>query len=281
MRSEPEIFLRPNARKENGFVLLIILWWLALLMFLATQIAGATRTAVSISGNIRRSAVAEAQADAAVNHAIFQILARSWRADGGIHIVQGRQAVAEVRIEDEGERIDPNVAPALLMQALLRECGASPQAAADLATAIGDWRSVDLPRTAGPSRNLPYRTAGRNYLPPNARFVSLDELGLVSGMTPRLLDCLEPHLSVYSLAVPSARTAMDPLVRRALAEAYPYDTAQFTGGMETEVSVVRITALARQGHEGGFRRIAVVSVARADPDDGRMFRILAWEDSPD
>lgn len=273
--------LKPRrVRQDTGFVLLIVLWWLALLMFLATQIAGATRTAVTISSNIRRSAVAEAQADGAVNRAIFQLLTRNWRADGSTHVVPGPQATTEIRIDDEGGKIDPNVAPAILMQALLRECGATPKAATELAAAIGEWRSVDLLRT-GTGQPTPYRSAGRGYVPPNARFVSVDELGLVLGMTSRLLVCLEPHLSVYSLSVPSTRSAADAVVRRALVEAYPYDTAQIEGGLETEVTVVRITATARQGHEAGFRRVAVVSLSPGEPDEDAIFRILAWDGPSD
>ena len=130
-------------------MLLIVLWWLALLMFLATQITTATHTSVLIAANIRGNAVAEAHADGAVNDAIFQVLARHWKADGVTHIVPGAQVVTEVRVDDEGGKIDPNVAPAALMQALLRECGASPKTAGELADAIAEWRSVDLLQSTG------------------------------------------------------------------------------------------------------------------------------------
>ena len=181
-------------------MLLIVLWWLALLMFLATQISTATRTSVLIAANIRDSAVAEAHADGAVNEAIFQVLARRWKADGVAHVVPGAQVVTEVRVDDEAGKIDPNVAPAALMQALLRECGAPPKTAAELADAIAEWRSVDLLQSTGSLRGAQYRLAGRSYLPPNSRFVSIDELGLVLGMTSALLGCLGPHISVYSLS---------------------------------------------------------------------------------
>jgi general secretion pathway protein K len=268
-----------DARAEGGFVLLIVLWWLTLLIFLATQITADARTALLISTNIRGNAVAEAHADGAVNEAIFQILAQRWQADGATRIVPGTQAVSEVRINDEGEKVDPNVAPVVLMQALLRECGAAPKAAAELATAIYDWRSLDLLRSAGAEEASRYRLAGRGYTPPHARFVSSDELGLVLGMTSELLACLGPHLSVYSLSVPSLQTTTDPLVRRALTDAYPYDTPQTVTAVLRETAVIRITAVSHQTGGGRFRRVAVVRVIPVEPDQDFVYKILLWEGS--
>jgi general secretion pathway protein K len=265
-----------ESRSDKGLVLLMVLWWLAVLMFLATQITAATRSAILISSNIRGSAVAEAQADGAVNEAIFQVLAQHWKADGVVHIVRGPQASAEVRIDDEGGKVDPNVAPAILMQALLHECGATSKIAADLAAAISEWRSVDMLRSDGAATAQRYRAAGRNYVPPNARFVSVDELGLVLGMTSRLLACLQPHVSIYSLSVPSLQTP-DPLVRQALTEAYPFDAAQPIAADVHEVAVIRVTATAQVIKGGRFRRVAVVRVAPVEPEDDFTYRILSWE----
>lgn len=261
----------------NGFVLLIVLWWLAFLLLVVAQITAATRTAILISSNIRTSAVAEAQADGAVNEAIFEVLAQRWRADGTIHLIRGPQVVSEVAIEDEGGKIDPNVAPVDLLQALLKACGATAKTAKDLGIAIFEWRSLDMLQSAGPQKASRYRAAGRNYAPPNTRFVSVDELGLVIGMTPELLTCLQPHVSVYSLSVPSVRTTADPVVRQALAEAYPYDATQPVAAMVPQVEVVRITATARAADGSQFQRVAVVRVAPTEPDDTFAYRILSWE----
>jgi len=264
------------ARSDKGFIILIVLWWLVVLVFLATGITAATRTATMISSNIRASAVAEAQADGAVNEAIFQVLAQHWKADDLVHFIRGPQAVTEVRIDDEGGRIDPNVAPVVLIQALLRACGAMPNTAAKLASAISEWKSVDMLQSANPVEASQYRAAGRGYVPPNARFLSVDELGLVLGMTSELLACLEPHVSVYSLSVPSQTTA-DPVVRQGLTEAYPDDTAQPVAATVHQIAVIRVTATAQEAGGSRFRRIAVVRVAPAEPDDAFVYKILSWE----
>jgi general secretion pathway protein K len=259
-------------------VLLIVLWWLALLVFLAAQITAATRTTILIASNNRASAAAEAQTDGAVNEAIFQVLAQRWKADGTAHFVRWPQGVNEVRIDDEGDRVDPNVAPAVLLQALLHECSATPKTAMELAAAIAEWRSLDmLQSTTGNAKAPQYRAAGLGYAPPNTRFVSVDELGLVLGMTHDLLACLQPHVSVYSLSVPSSVTTSDPVIRQALTEAYPYDTAQSVTATVREIAVIRITATAQVLGGGRFRRVAVVRVAPAEPDDAFTYQILSWE----
>lgn len=265
-----------RARAEKGFVLLIVLWWLVFLAFVATQITANTHRTILISSNVGSHAVAEAQADGAVNEAIFRVLAKQWKADGAVHVVRGPQGVAEVRIDDEGGKVDPNVAPALLMQALLVECGATPTAAGELSTAISAWRSLDLLQSVSTAQASQYRAAGRNYLPPNTRFVSVDELGLVLGMTSTLLACLEPHVSVYSLSVPSVQTTADPMVRIALMEAYPFDTPQPSLTLR-DATVIRATATARTVSGSQFSRVAVVRVGPAEPDDQFIYRILSWE----
>ena len=265
-----------DARPDNGFLLLIVLWWLAFLLFVVAQIAAATRTAILISSNIRTSAVAEAQADGAVSRAIFEVLAQRWGADGTIHLVRGPRVISEVRIEDEGGKIDPNVAPVVLLQALLSECGAPPKTATVLGIAIFEWRSLDMLQSAGTEKASRYRAAGRSYAPPNTRFVSVDELGLVLGMTLSFSPA-SSHTFLWIRCRCHRCRSTDRVVRQALAEAYPNDAAQQVAAVAPQVEVIRITATAREAGGGQFRRVAVVRVAPTEPDDNFTYRILSWE----
>ena len=265
------------AAGNSGFVLVIVLWWLVLLMAVTTQIASTARTAIQITGNIRGSAVAEAAADGAVNEAIFHVLAQRWAADGVPRLVRGLQTVAEVRVDDEGGKIDVNVVPRIIMQALLGLCGAAPAAADRLSTAIVEWRSPDILRAAGAERAPRYGAAGLGYVPPNRRFVSLDELGLVIGMTPGLLACIAPHVTVYALSVPSRLSTGDPVVQQALAAAYSDGAADLAAASLHDVSVIHITATAREASGGQYRRVAVVRVAPVEPDGGFTYKVLSWQ----
>ena len=271
--------MRQSVQAETGFILLIVLVWLTILTFLTTQIVAATHTSVLISANIRNNAAAEAQADGAVSRAIFQILIHRWAADGAPHLVQSNQSVTEIRVYNETGRIDPNVTPPGLMAALLQECGAAPKVAADLAAAIIEWRSLDLLQTSANTAISRYRAAGRDYAPPNKRFLSVDELELVLGMTSGLLTCLKPHLSVHSLAIPSQQTANDPVVKRAITTAYPYDAPQIMDAPLNEIAVIRITAQVDMTNGTHFHRVAVVRVATADPNEDFVYRVLSWEGS--
>jgi general secretion pathway protein K len=265
-----------EAAGSRGFALIIVLWWLALLTLLLTQIASSSHTEGLVTANIRGAAIAEAAADGAVNQAIFQVLAHHWAPEGSSHLVRGQLAVAEVRIDDEARKIDPNVTPVIVMQALLRVCGAAPPQAEQLATAISQWRSVDILHRDDGDLTMPYREARLGYIPPNQRFVSEDELGLVVGMTPALVACLAPHVSVYSLSVPSLQTTDDPLIRLALVGAYPEDAVRPAAAPVHEITVIRISALAQTASGARFRRTALVRLASA-PEEYSAYKILSWE----
>ncbi|HYZ22605.1 MAG TPA: hypothetical protein VE690_10655, partial [Rhodopila sp.] len=250
----PAVVVPPSihqSRARNGFVVIFVLFWTALFAFAAMRITLTGRTEMRIAANARGSAMAEAAADGAVNTAIFELLARTWNADGTIHAVRTEEAVTQVRVTDEAAKVDPNVAPQVLMQMLLEACGAVPPAATKLAAAIAEWRSLDLLQSVGSEKAPPYGAAGLGYIPPHKRFVSNDELGLVLGMTPALLACLDPRISIYSLSVPSLQTASDPLVRQALRNAYP-DDAPLPPAAAPEAAVVRI--IAGRSAEGAGQR---------------------------
>jgi hypothetical protein len=95
-------------------------------------------------------------------------------------------------------------------------------------------------------------------------------------MTPALLACLEPHVTVYSLSVPSWQT-QDLVVRRALTEAYPDDPARSPAAPVRSATVIRVTAITQEVGGSRFRRVAVVRVAPAEPDEHFIYRILSWE----
>jgi hypothetical protein len=95
-------------------------------------------------------------------------------------------------------------------------------------------------------------------------------------MTPDLLACITPHVSVYPLAVPSLQDAADPLVRQAIIDAYPHDAAQQAAAVIHQVAVIRITVVAREAAGARFRRVAVVRVVPVTPDDHFIYRILSW-----
>jgi general secretion pathway protein K len=258
------------AWRQSGFALLIVLWTLGLLALLSTQLVAAGRGDAQLARSVADSAMLEAATNGAVQHAIFGMLGspqQRWAADGSAHVVRLGSAVVVVRLEDEGGKVNPNLASATLLGSLLTQVGVAPATAASLAAAIVDWRS------GNPQPNLPgaevsrYTAAGRNYGPPGEAFQSLDELGLVLGMTPAILARLRPHMTVYTDADPDGSTR-DPVVIAALDNPPP-------PAAEPEPAVASVIAEATgPGHSRFAERIVVRLVAQAP---GRLYEILALE----
>jgi general secretion pathway protein K len=257
---------------ERGFALLVVLWALVLLALLVTQLAATWHREARIAFNIRASAMAEAAADGAVYEAIFHLLDRSdrhWAADGAIHQLLSPGTLIQVRIENEADKVNPNTAPAVLLQALLRELGANARSAAVLAGAIVDWRTPAQSSTR--DRAARYQAAGRAYAPSGAPFENINELRNVLGMTPQMLAALKPHLTLYSDSDP---VRGDPVVGRAMADVgYGADdlVIEETGGP----LIASITAAASRADGSHFRRHAVVRISGSGSE--RPVLILTWE----
>ncbi|WP_431267089.1 general secretion pathway protein GspK [Dankookia sp. P2] len=260
--------------REGGFALLLVLWSLALLALIGTQVAATGRAEALLAANLRTAAMAEAAADGAVHQAVFHLLAppgQRWPADGlAREVALPGSATALLRVESEQGKLNPNLASAPVLAALLQQLGAEPRAATGLAAAILDWRSAGLRPRPGGAKEPQYRAAGRDYGPPGRPFESIAELGLVLGMTPALLARLSPFLSIHQGRSPTP--ALPP--RRCCA----LRTAQ---GAEEELAadpdaapVVAITAAVALPGGARFARRAVVRLGPGGR--GRGWQVLEW-----
>jgi general secretion pathway protein K len=270
-----------HRRNPRGFALLIVLWTLVLLSLVITRITAAGRGEARLARNLLDAATVEAAADGAVFESVSRLLDRSrrhWAAAGDTtYALRLPQADVAIRIEDESGKIDPNTASSDLLGALLRAVGADTRTAAALTLAIARWRFPDGQVAAGPGQTPrteadAYRAAGRTYAPPEAPFQSLDELGLVLGMTPDLLARLRPHLTIYHSGDPDPGVA-DPMVAGILrarnGSQVPPPADERAG------RIVGIAATASGANGSRFTRHAVVRIGAAA--DGGAYRILAWE----
>ena len=204
-------------RRDRGFALLIVLWTLALLSLLISQLAGSGRQALRLAGNMRVQGRLQAAADGAVQEAGYHLGAAGtahWPANGAMHALSQDGAGIRLRITNEAGKINPSVASLELLAGLVHACGVETPKATAIASAMVAWRFPTAQTGYGAAA---YRQAGRPYGPPGQPFESLDEVGLVLGMTPDLLACLTPHLSLYRDNDPDPNAA-DPLVLRALTD---------------------------------------------------------------
>ena len=263
---------------ERGFALLVVLWSMALLALLGTHVVASGRAEILLASNLRGAAAAEAAADGAVHAAIFRLLdpsPRRWVPDGlPRELALPTGGIAEVRVESEQGKLNPNLARAEVLRSLLTQLGAEPRTAASLAVAILDWRSGSQRPRPGGAKEPQYRAAGRDYAPPGRPFQSIDELGLVLGMTPALLARLSPFLSIYQSGEPDPRFA-HPLVLLAVREGGGDAEADAEFGGDTGGAlVVAITVTASAA--GGARFVRQAHVRLGAGTRGRPWQILDW-----
>ena len=248
-----------------------MLWSVVLLALLTTVLTAAGRSEVQLATNLRRAATAQAAADAGIAEAVFHASdapARAWLADNRAHLVTIGGYAVHVQVGDENGKLNPNYAPPQLMAAVIAATGVERTRAAALAQAFADWHSIG---NLGPVA-AQYRQAGMAAAPTGQPFRSLDELGLVIGMTPDILARIRPYLSVFTngpLEVAHAAPLVQEVVRT-LEGVQPQAPDQ-------RPSVITILSDARAPDGSRFVRHAVVALG---PDRaGRPYQTLQW-DSP-
>jgi general secretion pathway protein K len=270
---------REITRRQRGFALLVVLWTLVLIAFIVVHVTAAGRVEVQIASNLSANAAAQAAADGAIYQAIFQLSDprpdQHWGVDGGAHeLVIGKSRIL-LRIEDEADRINPNLASAALLEGLLRACGSEPQRAAATAAAITEWIGSATPARSPAELTAEYRAAGLDYAPPGSPMESIDELGRVRGMTPELLAALRPHVTLFGPAEPNAASA-DPIVAAALAFAGEDPSITTTAAASPDVVTARINATAEGPGTAQVTRVAIVRIGAVA---ARGYALLAWGDT--
>jgi general secretion pathway protein K len=268
-----------RAAPQHGFALLIVLWSLALIALLATQFIASGRQDAQSARNMMQAAVAEAAADGAVQLAIFHLLdgsAGHWDADAIPHTLALGGSSITVRIAPEDDRVNPNIASAQLLQALLAQLGTDAATAATLADSIVRWRRSGGTPAWLRAETARYRAAGREYAPSGLPFRRVSDLGAVLGMSPALLARVAPHLTVYSDADPTTATH-DRVVASALSAASGAMNLGDGGGGSGEAVGTTVSVIADVRGPGGTRCVAH-AVVRTDPAvRTRGYRILGVE----
>ena len=183
-----------GTKRQRGFALLVVLWTLGLLGLLVAGLAASARSGTGLSSNVRGSALAEAAADGGVGQAIFQLLRGGWQPDGLPHRFTIGSAAVVVTIEDQTGRFNPNFSSPPMLAALLGAAGLDPAQATDLSRMLVDWRTAATISLTGRLKLDRYRLANLPYGPPDRPFESVEEMGLVPGMSSDLLGRLKPVL---------------------------------------------------------------------------------------
>lgn len=204
-------------KRPTGAALVLVLWMIALL----TAVIGAfalTAKVEHLQGRVLGdSAGAQEHARAGVEYALSRLEGYSrqppWWPDGRRYRWQFDGVRVDLRVQDEGGKVDLNLANATVLAALIRQLDVAPPRSQQLAAAIIDWRdSDDLRQPVGGAENADYAAAGLPYGAKNAPFESIGELQRILGMDADLYAKLVPLVTIFGLSRPDIRFAPAPVL---------------------------------------------------------------------
>lgn len=186
-------------RGNGGFIIVAVLWMLGALATLASIYAVyVINTAIGLGVNDDRL-----KAEALMRSALEFTAYRIFSADAEVQPSSGNfiftlgKANVTVAFRSEAARIDLNMASKQLLADLFVGLGASNENAALYADRVVAWRTPRDPDQ--PDKEAPaYRSAGLDYGPRQAPFTNVDELSLVLGIPPALVERALPLVTVFS-----------------------------------------------------------------------------------
>jgi general secretion pathway protein K len=248
---------RPGDRQtERGFALVIVLWMMGLLAVLAMAFAGDARTQLLIARNQHENARARALADAGISLALLGVLDHSaeirWRVDGETREIPFADGTIRISIQDEAGKVDLNVAPKPLLAGILQATGATQDEALQLVDAIFDWKAQRVAEWTASG------TEGR--LQP---FLAIEELRLVPGMTPEIVQRVLRFVTVHS-----RRSRIDPF-------SAPAEVLRSIPGIKPDELDAFLEARRRRGAASGLPPLTGISAFIAQ--GGRQIMTLRAE----
>jgi general secretion pathway protein K len=186
-------------RSNDGFIIVAVMWILMSLAALASIYSiYVANSAVALSVNDDRI-YTEAIVSAAIELTAYQLSSpeKQKRPTHGAFNFRLGRANAAVDFSSEASRIDLNAAPKELLAGLFAVLGAPNQQVNAYADRIIGWRTPPK-RDALDSEDALYRASGLRYSPRGAPFAHVNELWLVQGLPPALVERAMAYATVFS-----------------------------------------------------------------------------------
>jgi general secretion pathway protein K len=258
----------------------------------------ATIFAIYLSSSARAMAIGdtalqnEALVSAGVELAAYQLLLVGEDARPAQGQFQFRMDDADVAVTftSEAARIDLNFAPKDVLAAFFTGLGAGKDAAVEDAERIVGWRTRPPP---GGANDEEARYAAFGYSPRQSLFVDANELALVVGLSPALVDRALPFVTVFNgsadidsgIAAPEVVAAFEKSATRDPFSAAMADPSSTFAGADPSAPAKSKLPAAKSpcyrvqttiGFANGRRSVSEVVIVlgdRAEP-----YRVLAWQD---
>jgi general secretion pathway protein K len=293
------LFSKHDRRNTRGFIVVAVLWILAALSALVLiYLTYVTNTAVVVAASTERIQ-SDALASAGVELAAYQLTAvgANARPSSGTFNTRVGAARVSVTFRSEAARIDLNAAPKGLLTGLIIGLGGAPDLAVDYADRIVAWRA---PTEAGEDdpETSSYRTAGISYAPRHAPFPQAEELWLVRGIPPVVVERMLPFVTAFSNSasiniadaapqVVAALPGMTPerlqavLAQRADPTVDPRSLAGMVGGEGASLAVSKAYRLTIVIDFDSGRRSASEVVILLLEEGDEPYRVLSWRNAVD
>ena len=196
MRRRPRKAARSS---EAGFIIIAVLWILAALaalaMIFSVYLSNSARALGATDISIERDALVSASLELTA----YRLLSadEKERPSQGSFSFRMDNAEALVTFSSEAARVDLNQASKEMLAGLFEVLGAEQVAAGELADRVVGWRTKSKPN-AGNDEAALYLAAGLNYSPRQAPFAHVNELSLVLGASPAIVERVLPFVTVFS-----------------------------------------------------------------------------------
>lgn len=283
-----------HAEREQGFALIFVLWFVAILAILVASFIHLTGTQAKIARNEYDRARARALADAGISLAVLGILDRTpdtpWRLDGSLRELSYDGGKIRLRLQDERGKLDLNrVRPDILGNLFGIAANESDDECVKLAQNISSWKRDRLAAWSGPNSGPQPASSGP--------FLAVEELLEVPGVSREIYDRVMPFVTVWS-----GSPSIDPLSAPievllslpggnsqqikdyvAIRNKYGPDPSLLPGlsGLERYLSrqgagiYISIQSSATAAPAGRFTRDATISLLAAG---GQRYRFLSWQE---
>ncbi|MBF0632270.1 MAG: general secretion pathway protein GspK [Magnetococcales bacterium] len=279
---------RVNQRKKHGFALVAVLWGIVVLSLIMMAFSVDTRIEVKMARNTIEHTQMRAVADGGIEIAIYFLLnsnpKKRWLPNGAFHEVKIDNINLRINVQDEGGKIDLNMASKALLQKFFSSLHADLEIDPSLADAIMDWRENNDQKQLNNAEDPGYRERGSAYGAKHAPFESVKELRLVQGMTDEIYDVINPVVTVYSQrAEPDKKTA--PVkVLRSLSDLSEIELRKILAdrelsiesdeqSLESNVGIYRIQSEAKGETGVSFSRYAIVRLTSAKENPFWIYEI--------
>jgi type II secretory pathway component PulK len=216
--------------RQNGFVLIIVIWVMAFLSLAAIAVTRSVQAHIRQAAHQLQSRSAELLADAGVTLAMLDLTKTQSRGDARTDVGTAKSrrfpidgspvqcaldgAVLTISVQDTGGRISLNTGSERLLQALFLGLGLPLDGARRAADVVMDFRDADDIRRPSGAEKPEYAAARRTLGAKNEPFDALEELHQVLGLDAPVISAMKPHVTVHS-----GTAGLDPRVTStALAE---------------------------------------------------------------